>query len=379
MSLAAPLAGSNHMDTAVLHNSLDPDQHWPETTRRSRLRFACGLFLLGVVVVLWVFSSILTQFLYDDPNVDYNKPTALTTLCTATASIFALPQILRCCTCWRQPSQPEVVDGESPTIRIIFMIALNWFFCQWTFNVSLAHTALATNTLLSSTSVIWGYLFSVLLGLKRLSLPGIACVVCAMSGVTLAVFGKETRIDPHAPMDDVWGEALALGSAISYGVFSNMLALKVTPSDMNRVWGGVGFFAVVIGSVLMAIGHLTGLEPLEAPSNRALGIMLLNGFLGTSISDYLWAQGVLLTSPVLATVCLNLTIPVSMVSDAVVLRQHAFSWTASAGAGFVFVAVLVATLDDVCSGAPTTARRRATPPPQMGCAADFAGAARGPT
>mmetsp|Transcript_25573 Transcript_25573/g.55575 ORF Transcript_25573/g.55575 Transcript_25573/m.55575 type:complete len:87 (+) Transcript_25573:420-680(+) len=69
-------------------------------------------------------------------------------------------------------------------------------------------------------------------------------------------------------------------------------------------------------------------------------MMTTNAVIGTSLSDYLWATGVLLTSPLVATVSLNLTIPVSFITDAVVLHQHAFSWTAPVGALAVFVGVL---------------------------------------
>lgn len=36
--------------------------------------FIVGLVLLSAVVLLWVFSSALTQFLYNDPDLDYEKP-----------------------------------------------------------------------------------------------------------------------------------------------------------------------------------------------------------------------------------------------------------------------------------------------------------------
>merc|ERR1740121_348692 len=123
---------------------------------------------------------------------------------------------------------------------------------------------------------------------------------------------------------------------------------------MTAIWGIVGISSVVIGAVLMVLGHLTGLEPFEAPSSRALGIMLLNGFLGTSISDYIWAQGVLMTSPLVANVSLNLTIPLSMVFDALVLKQHRFSWTAPLGAALVFAGVVTAAVDEAKSSSTNT-------------------------
>jgi len=329
----------------MLSAPLSPSSQRWASGRTPSVRFAVGLLLLAAVV-FWVFSSVLTQFLYDDPDVDYDKPTALTTLCTATASVFLLPQLARRSRCLGSCFPQEGGDVERPTFRLIVLVTVNWFLCQWSFNLSLAQTALSTNTLLSSSSVVWAYAVGLLFGRCRWSSLGVVCVVSALAGVSLTVLGGDRRIDPTAPKNTLSGEALALGSAVAYGVFSNGLAAHVQPEQMNEVWGGVGVLSVALGVVLMALGHVTGLEPVEAPSGKAMGIMLLNGFLGTSISDYIWARGLLLTSPLVATVALNMTIPVSFVVDALVLRQHAFSWTAPVGAVLVFLGVLAGAIDE---------------------------------
>jgi len=263
---------------------------------------------------------------------------------------FLMPQLLRSGGCLRRDDSRETPPAERVELLTVLMISLNWFCCQWTFNVSLGHTALATNTMLSSTSVVWSYVFTVLVGFRQCSLLGPLCILLAMSGISLAVFGHEERVDPTAPVDDIFGTSLALGSALMYGAFSNMLALWVKPNQMTAVWGFVGVSSVVIGGVLMLLGHLTGLETFEVPSSKAFSIMLLNGFLGTSISDYIWAQGVLLTAPLVANISLNMTIPVSMFVDAVILQQHKFSWTSPLGGALVFMGVIVAAVDEVRSG-----------------------------
>jgi len=349
--LVAPLAGDAGLDSAAsIRRGSQP-----------RWRFLLGLFLLGIVVFLWVFSSILTQFLYDNPDVNYPKPTALTTLSTATASIFVLPQLLRFAGCCKPNEAREGIFPEPVRFSTVMLISLNWFFCQWTFNVSLGHTALATNTLLSSTSVVWSYVFTLLLGFRRCSMLGPVCIVLALSGIALATLGPETKVDPTAPVDDWFGMSLALGSALCYGVFSNQLAMLVRPEQMAEVWGAVGISSVVIGTIMMVLGHITGLEPIEVPSGRALSVMLLNGFVGTSISDYIWAQGVLLTAPLVANISLNMTIPVSLIVDTVILRQHKFSWTSPTGALLVFSGVVVAAVDEVISGNASGDATKSTP------------------
>jgi solute carrier family 35 protein F5 len=317
--------------------------------RFRELQFAGGLILLALVVVLWVGSSVLTQFLYTD--VDYAKPVALTTLCTATASVFCCSRLAHWCStgCSRElRGGMNSVDADSVPFWVAFLISANWFLCQATFNISLQHTAIATNTLLSCSSVVWTYVFGLIVGMARFSVPGALCVVCAMTGVGLAVAGTMStkNIDPNAPKDSLGGEAVALASAMSYGVFSLALKKLVQPNQMSYLWGAVGVYSLLIGMTLMLICHFIGFETAEMPSMKALGMMLLNGVLGTSLSDYLWAQAVLLTSPLVATVCLNLTIPLGMIVDTIVLKEHTFSWTSPAGASLIFLGVIAAALDE---------------------------------
>lgn len=69
------------------------------------------------------------------------------------ASVFLVPQLVR-----RLGRPQESIALEGPSFRTIALITANWFLCQWTFNLSLAQTALSTNTLLSSSSVVWAWL-----------------------------------------------------------------------------------------------------------------------------------------------------------------------------------------------------------------------------
>ena len=50
--------------------------------------------------------------------------------------------------------------------------------------------------------------------------------------------------------------------------------------------------------------------------------LLLGGLIDNALSDYLWARSVVLTSPTVATVGLGLTIPLAMVSDALLGKEY---------------------------------------------------------
>ncbi|KAL3927141.1 MAG: hypothetical protein SGPRY_002963, partial [Prymnesium sp.] len=48
-----------------------------------------------------------------------------------------------------------------------------------------------------------------------------------------------------------------------------------------------------------------------------MGLLLSKGLFDNVLSEYLWAHAVLLTSPSVATVGLSLTVPLAMLSDAI--------------------------------------------------------------
>jgi solute carrier family 35 protein F5 len=51
------------------------------------------------------------------------------------------------------------------------------------------------------------------------------------------------------------------------------------------------------------------------PDEKTFAFLLLNGFLGSMVSDVLWALAVVMTSPFAASVGLALTIPLGWLAD----------------------------------------------------------------
>ena len=84
------------------------------------------------------------------------------------------------------------------------------------------------------------------------------------------------------------------------------------------------------------------------PSWTVMGYLVLNGLIGTVLSDYLWMLSVLLTSPVVATLGLSLTIPGSMLAD-FVIHQSRFSWLYVLGSILVLMGFVVVNTDEYIS------------------------------
>ena len=77
------------------------------------------------------------------------------------------------------------------------------------------------------------------------------------------------------------------------------------PYDLALFFGLLGAFNAVIFAPLVLVLHFTGAEDLGALSWEIGGLLVGKGLVDNVLSDYLWAQAVLLTSPAVATADLS--------------------------------------------------------------------------
>lgn len=106
--------------------------------------------------------------------------------------------------------------------------------------------------------------------------------------------------------------------------------------------GFVGLFNVILAWPLFFLVHFTGIEPFEFPHWKAFLSVMLNGLIGTGLSDVLWALSVVLTSPTTATVGLALTIPTAILAD-IIFHGHLQRLTVKYvfGAALVLIAFII--------------------------------------
>jgi solute carrier family 35 protein F5 len=112
---------------------------------------------------------------------------------------------------------------------------------------------------------------------------------------------------------------------------------------MPLFFGLVGLLNVLTMWPLGAVLALTGVETPAWPGRETLGFLTANALVGTVLSDLMWAESIVLTTALVGTVGLSLTIPVALVSDAL-LHGARYSGVYFAGSslvamGFIIVAV----------------------------------------
>ena len=115
---------------------------------------------------------------------------------------------------------------------------------------------------------------------------------------------------------------LALLSAALYGAYT-VLIRRAAPSapeqerrfNLRVMFGFIGLFNLVLLAPVVAVLHATGTEDLSPLTPTILGLIVFKGLADNVLSDLLWAQAILLTSPTVATVGLSLTVPLAMLAD----------------------------------------------------------------
>ena len=87
--------------------------------------------------------------------------------------------------------------------------------------------------------------------------------------------------------------------------------------------------------------HYTGVEPFELPNKAALVALSVNAVIGTVISDYAWARSVVLMGPLLTTLGIACTMPISMIVDAIFISKKQYNWYFYAGCSCIIVSFCV--------------------------------------
>lgn len=96
-----------------------------------------------------------------------------------------------------------------------------WYLAQFTFNASLLSTSVTSNTLISSTSVLFTYLLSVALLSERYTLRKLGCIALLILGTAgVALADELASPDAAAARGSLLGDALCLLSALLYGTYT---------------------------------------------------------------------------------------------------------------------------------------------------------------
>ncbi|KAM0335791.1 hypothetical protein ACHAQA_000841 [Verticillium albo-atrum] len=358
-------------------------------------RRTLGIACLLLTVFLWTMSNFLASYIFSDSTFD--KPFFVVYLNTSVFAINLLPMLIRfirrhglsglrqeAAQAWNEhklsktalesPSAEDaerlLVDDEasvpgydggplkrSPssterlslreTAFLSFEFCMLWFIANYFASACLQYTSVASVTILTSTSSVWTLLFCAALRLETFSVRKLVGVLASLAGVvlisTIDLSGSsdENRGSfPHKTTGQIaLGDGMAFLSAIIYGVYVTVMKRRVGNEervDMQLFFGLVGLFNLLMLWPVFFVLHWTGIETFEMPPTAEVWVIILVNSLSSFISDISWAYAMLLTTPVLVTVGLSLTIPLSLVGEMIQYAQYS-TWVYWVGAAIVFM------------------------------------------
>lgn len=251
--------------------------------------------------------------------------------------------------------------GVLETARKSLAFCILWFVANYFAMACLQYTTVASTTILTSTSSIWTLLIGALTGIEKFTWRKLCGVLASLAGIVLIsqVDLKATdeattpagrraldEFPDKTPYELALGDSLALLSAVIYG-FYTITVKKMSDSafpksiHMPTFFGFVGMFNLILLFPLFPILHFTGLEPFAMPPNAHIWMILLTNSISSLISDICWAYAMVFTSPLVVTVGLSLTIPLSLIGE-MIIQGRFESWVYWVGAmivvgSFVFV------------------------------------------
>lgn len=309
-------------------------------SQRSR-RWTIGLVFLAIVVTLWVASG----FMINAISIEYSKPCFITYCNTGTFIIYLLPSVWTKSareSCYRQlvvGSQPDEEESSrgsifndrskppnhamipfKETAILACQFAVLWFVSNLFNNLSYIYTTVASATILSCSSSFFTLLVGSVFGIEHFTLSKLGALVVSIVGIWMITIAGDTT--ESGPQSGMLGNIYALASAFLYGVYTTLLKVKVGDDesrlDVKLFLGFVGLFNLVALWPVLIVLNYSGVEIFGLPESSWIWSLLIINGISTLVSDFSWVLATLMTSPLVVTVGLSATIPISMLGDRII-------------------------------------------------------------
>ncbi|CEP02840.1 EamA domain-containing protein [Plasmodiophora brassicae] len=242
-------------------------------------------------------------------------------------------------------SSKELVDVMKSTSWVVLQFLPLYVCMSFTFNWSLSHTTLTSNSIISATSSVFTLMFSYFM-LKSsprvinvigsaLLVGGVVCVAVDPPKDMNASIEEASQVD----MVLMGNLAAVLAACIGAFYFTYMKKRLTEDTDMTLFFGLTGLIGTVLLLPVVVILQVTHVEDIIGLDVDTMLIFL--ALAGTNmLANYLYAKVVVYTTPFVATVGLGLTNPLNMIVDKLKYNKQ-FGVVYLCGIAIVLIGVVV--------------------------------------
>lgn len=209
--------------------------------------------------------------------------------------------------------------------KLALVFCFPWFLGNFCYQEALAKTEAAVVNILSSSSSLFTLILSALFpsdSSDKLTMSKCFAVLFSICGVIVVCYSDlHIEGDVTVPKGAVW----ALFGSICYSIYIVLLRRKVNNEenmDAPMFFGFVGLFNIFMLWPGLLFCHFTGTETFEMPTLKQWEFLIINGFIGTVLSELLWLWGCFYTSSLMGTLAIGLTIPLSIIADIMWRQRH---------------------------------------------------------
>ncbi|KAI5966123.1 hypothetical protein CANMA_003369 [Candida margitis] len=313
----------------------DPKQVVDFIAQEEKRKYKAGICLLIISVGAWIIGlELVNSVLKSD---EYRKPiffAIITGSCFSLNFLYDLFQFI-----WmRKPEMHQPLldtdkynyqESTAMSSREVLVLAWQIATIYFLYNIfameALRFTSASTQTVIGSLTSVFTLIIGVIIKTERFSKTKAVCVVVSCCGVFLV--NLSSVADPssghkYTPKNPKLGNILALGGALFYAFYLLTMKFKCGGSkttNERRLFGYVGVITFVMGMPILYLADTLGVEKFELPPNHTIVLIILANGVLTVVSDYTSILAMLLTSPLVVSLTLTSSIPITIFIDYVVL------------------------------------------------------------
>lgn len=230
-------------------------------------------------------------------------------------------------------------------LRIALVIAPLYFLSDWVFTIGLVITSVASSSTISSLTGLFTLIIGALMHVERFSTAKLLASFVTIAGVAVIA----TYDGKQEGTESVLGDIVNILAAVIYSIYTTVLKYKSGPPgalDVSMLFGMIGFVVLVAAPPGLVLLHFLGWETFQLPSKRIALVLFVNAWIGTVVADFLWAKSIVLTTPMIGTLTLSLTLPLSIILD-YFFRGVEFSVPYLIGVTLVFTGFVAVNVDEM--------------------------------